>query len=156
MSAILTEELVNKALNAAVPTIETLLQDDLCVWGPRYVAVWVSGPDVDVIRYIPEKVPDWDPAWGPQIIFSEIARAKLEVADRTGMSTADTLRHPWVLQPGDTLYEGAVVSLGGLSVAISGAKGQADDGIARLILAIIEMYCRLELRSLQEQKITVL
>lgn len=150
---ILTEELVRRAINLATPSINAVLAEKDTVWGPRWVAVAVSGAGLEQpITAIVGQVEQWKAAWGEQKDFREIALAKTSLAERTGMATQVVVyRHPWLLEEGDFLFQGGIATEpGGLTVTASGAYGETDEGISELVKALIVMLCRLRVKQLKE------
>ena len=149
---ILTEELIRKALWLARPSVEAILLEDETVWGPRCVYVFVDGPGLDsFMTSVMGSRDKWQKEWGKEEDFGKIAWQKLLLARRTGMPTGVVIsRYPWMLKEGDFLYEGGTAgSPNGLSVGVSGAHGQTDEGIADIIYAAIVMLCRLKVRRMK-------
>ena len=151
--AILTEELVKRAITLAAPSINALLAEKDTVFGPRSVAVVVSGPGlkqrvVEIVGHVEE----WQAQWGEQRDFREIASRKVALAERTGLPTDVVVsRMPWLLEEGDFLYQGGTVGESdGLTVAASGAFGQTDEAVSDIVKAIIVLLCRLKVKQMRE------
>jgi hypothetical protein len=153
---IITEELVKKAIELARPMVEGLMNEGIGVWGPKHVAVSITYPGLDgILEFFLGYTFLWDPKWGEEVDFMEIARQKMKVCQRTGMpSDVVVTREPWLLEEGDFLYQGGTaVRPGGLAVGVSGAYPQVDEGISNIIYDLIVMLCRLKVRELQENEI---
>lgn len=88
MSTIITEEMVQEAIQLARPTAEAVLQNAKCFWGPQWVRGLVRAPGLNDIPFTFGTVVDWNPAWGENRGFEQIAQAKLEVAHRLGGNTS--------------------------------------------------------------------
>ena len=58
---------------------------------------------------------------------------------------------PWNLKAGEYLYSGGVTR-GNICVAVSGAKGSTDEGIAEMVLSTIIMLAQLETSERIEAK----
>lgn len=150
---ILTQELVTRAIALATPSINAVLAEKDTGWGPRWVAVVVSGPGlegriVELVGHIEE----WKVQWGEQRDFREIASQKASLAERTGMPTEEVVsRKPWLLQEGDFLFQGGTAGEpGGLTVTASGAHGETDEGISDMVKALLIMLCRLRVKQMKE------
>ena len=150
---ILTQELVTRAIALATPSINAVLAEKDTGWGPRWVAVVVSGPGlegriVELVGHIEE----WKVQWGEQRDFREIASQKASLAERTGMPTEEVVsRKPWLLQEGDFLFQGGTAGeRGGLTVTASGAHGETDEGISDMVKALLIMLCRLRVKQMKE------
>jgi len=153
---ILTEELIKQAIELAKPSVESILSQGIGVWGPKYVSVVVSGPGIEGnLDFTLGFRSEWDPKWGPKEDFLEIARQKDSVSNRTGMPTDVVVtRKPWLLEEGDFLYQGGTAGRpGGLTVSVSGAMAQVDEGIADIVYGIVAMLCRLKVKGMQENGI---
>jgi hypothetical protein len=149
---ILTTELVKRAITLAAPSINAVLAEQDTGWGPRWVAVVVSGPGLEqrVVETV-GRVEGWKAEWGEQKDFRGIALRKAILAERTGMPTEVAVsRMPWLLQEGDYLFQGGTGEPGGLTVTASGAHGATDEGISELVKALVVMLCRLKVKQMKE------
>jgi len=149
---ILTTELVKRAIALATPSINAVLAEQDTSWGPRWVAIVVSGPGLGerVVETV-GRVEGWTAAWGEPKDFREIALRKAILAERTGMPTDVAVsRMPWLLEEGDYLFQGGTGEPGGLTVTASGAHGATDEGISEMVKALIVMLCRLKVKQMKE------
>ena len=63
---------------------------------------------------------------------------------REGGMTSDLVNvAPWLFEKGEYLYPGALMRYG-IAIAVSGARGRADEAIAEIILSMITMLAYLE------------
>ena len=147
---IITTEMVKQACSFAEPTILAILDDpkQKCVWGPAYVEVMISIPHNEkVIRAAfgasPEKK-EWKKEWKTPKEFKNVAQKKLNAVLREGGMTSDLVNvAPWLFEKGEYLYPGALMRYG-IAIAVSGARGRADEAIAEIILSMITMLAYLE------------
>lgn len=144
-----------EAITIVRPAVEAMLRRPETNWGPDWVAVGVDHPDFEepVIVVIGEEL-WWDTvAWGEEKDLRAIAQEKMDLAGREGMPTGMIVAcYPERLRPGDTTYQGGYAEeAGGLRTAASGAYGQTDEGIARMIFGVIQMLCQLEVRRMKER-----
>ena len=138
---ILTEALVEKAIELARPTALAILGEKGTTWGPKWVSGCVKGPGLsrEVAFDIGEVSERWEPEWGVRVRFIDIARSKLRVVEREGTPTSVLIAtEPWRLEEGEYLYEGGVTR-NGICVAVSGAEGRADEAIAEVVVSVIVM-----------------
>lgn len=143
---ILTEELVEKAIELVRPSAEKILKDEGTTWGPKWVEGKVKVPGLEeIIKFdFGTTLRTWDPKWGEEKYFSEIAEKKLRVADREGVNTSIVVAtRPWNLKEGEYLYAGGATR-NGISVAVSGAKSKTDEALAEMIISAIVMLALLE------------
>ena len=157
MPDMLTDETVFRAVQEAKPAIEALLASDFWIWGPRWVGIIVISPKGKRLygNFIGSDQ-TWDPEWGEVVDFLVIARDKAQISHRTGLSSREVIQNcPFLLEEGDRLYAGSVIRQG-LIVAVSGAKSEADEAIAEMILALIIGTCHIKIRNLKEQEISQL
>jgi len=77
------------------------------------------------------------------------ATAKEAISRRTGMSSREVQQmHPELLEPGDTVYYGSVVGMGGtIVVAFSGVEAWFDELFASWVLAAILALIQHELEG---------
>jgi hypothetical protein len=150
---ILTEAMVRGAIELVRSTAEVILGAIDTTWGPRWVEGRVKVPGVEKILKFDFGTTDreWNPEWGKEKYFGEIAEAKLRVVEREGVNTRIVVAtRPWKLKPGEGLYSGGAVR-DGICVAVSGAKGTTDEAIAEMVISVIVMLAFLETeRRLQE------
>ncbi|KKQ76581.1 MAG: hypothetical protein US98_C0032G0008 [Parcubacteria group bacterium GW2011_GWC1_38_6] len=144
---IITKKLINEAIELAKPIVQAFLTAEGFTWGPKYVIGFVSTPWTGLIPFdfvAPGETKEWNPVWGEEKDFANIAMKKLELTLRIGKNTsvvtADT---PWLIRDGEYLYPGGVTQEG-ISVAISGAKGRTDEALAEILISIIIMLANLE------------
>ena len=150
MNDILTERLVMQAIELARPSALAILQHPGTTWGPKYVMGSVSCPIVEggIVSFRFGDVPEeWDTSWGDEFAeadFFEFAERKRMLAERGGGPTSQiVVDMPWLLRPGDNLYPGGT-AYGGLSCGVSGATGEADELIAKLVLSMVIGLTRME------------
>jgi hypothetical protein len=150
MAEILTQGLVEQAIDLLRPTIREILENKDFIWGPKWVEIVFSGlAGVYVEGTIGYKV-QWDPEWGEEKDFLAVAGSKHDLSHREKMSGSEiVLLQPWRLQCGDWIYSGSVYSEG-FTCGVSGAKGEVDEMIAHLIIETVKGLCILRRRTLQE------
>ncbi|MCD5397129.1 MAG: hypothetical protein LRZ96_00885 [Candidatus Pacebacteria bacterium] len=149
---ILTTEMVEDAINLARPIVEKILSRKDATWGPKWVEVVVDIGDRNFPLYFHfGTIVPWKEEWGAKKNFTEIALKKLKLSDRTGMNTSAIVALcPWQLEPGNFLYAGGVTK-DGITVAVSGAIGIVDEGIASIIIEVIAMFAKLEAKQRMER-----
>jgi len=142
---IITEEMVREALRLVDPTVRAILNIPSANWGPQWVDGFISVPGVETdIPFQLGIVTPWNPAWGREMNFKDVALAKLSLAKRTGECTSLIVAaHPWQIPDGEYLYPGGASRLS-ISVGVSGAKGRVDEAIANIIIDAIIMLAQLE------------
>lgn len=142
---ILTKVIVQQAVEIVRPSAEAILATPGATWGPRWVDGLFCGPGLDEpVPYLFGEKTDWDPAWGDEADFEEIADAKLNLSHRVGEKTGIVVTEtPWLLVEGEYLYAGGA-HRDGLSASASGAKSYADQAISEMLLSAVAMLCRLE------------
>ncbi|NTU66322.1 MAG: hypothetical protein HGB08_00160 [Candidatus Moranbacteria bacterium] len=159
MSRIITEEMVREGVRLAMPAIDAILAKEGTTWGPKLVmwCVKIPGSENDIhgesfgesARWTDK---NWEEGWESTGKFLAIARKKLAVAERERIATSVVAAtRPWCLEEGEFLYPGGVYC-DGVSVAVSGAKGETDEAIAWLILNAILMLTNLDARKRIEEK----
>lgn len=154
MGTILTPEILDRAFALTEPSALAILRKSGTTWGPKMVVGLATGPGIYKPKEFTFGIDElWDPAWGPnESEFWQIAKAKLAVVERLRMSTSVVVATmPWMLEPGEFLYAGGVYDHG-ISVAFSGAKGWADEAIAKILLVNIIMLAMLETERRIEAK----
>ena len=134
MSAYMTAELAKKAIDLASPSIkETLNLVAKRFAGHLRVSSRVDG------EWTTLATRDFgDPSvWEGD--YKRHATGKETISQRTGLSSREVqLLYPELLEPGDTVYYGSVVSPGGtIVVAFSGVEAYFDEMFAKLVLAAI-------------------
>lgn len=146
MGSILTRAMLNKAYELTKPSALAILNMPGATWGPKMAVGFVTGPGIETFNDFCFEIDEpWNPEWGNEEKFWNIARRKLELAERMRMSTSVVVgTMPWVLEVSEFLYPGGGVYENGISVAFSGAMGWADEAIAKIFLANIIMLARLE------------
>ncbi len=136
---ILTGKMIKKAINLAKPSIFAILNDPKSVWRPKYVAINIAAPGL-MTRYktdIDAETKSWDPEWPKKKQFALIAEKKTDLSEREQASTREIIAMtPWLVQKGEYLYPGGVYCED-IIVSVSGAKGDTDEAIANIILAMI-------------------
>lgn len=151
---ILTKNLVWKAISLAEPGVLAILNHPGATWGPKWVAIFVDGPGLAEPQsfHMGENLKGrWSSDWGKPSDYDDIAKKKLEAVSRERESTRSLVSNcPWLFEKGEFLYVGGVFH-DGISVAVSGAAGTADEAIAAIIVANIRMLCFFEV----EKKIKV-
>ncbi len=146
---ILTKDLVKKAIELARPSALAILNEAGTTWGPKWVSGCVKGPGLSTeVTFDFGEVSDrWEPEWGVQVKFIDIARTKMRVLEREGIPTSVLIAtEPWRLEQGEYLYEGGVTR-NGISVAVSGAEGRADEAIAEMVLSAIVMLAFMDVND---------
>lgn len=149
--SIIDLKLIKDATILATPSVEAILKDPRCVWGPKfvsYVIVYDKMCHIDCFG----KNTDWNPEWGsgPEF-FMEVAQKKAELAHRTRKSTGEVVAlSPWELQPGDYTYPGGVYQ-DGIAIGVSGVESFADELIAKILLACIVALAKLKFEKMLEE-----
>jgi len=161
MGSMLTRDDVESALVMLDPAIKAILaghQGGLpdTVWGPPMVRVCVIHPEweaspatAEVWAY--EEVP-WKEGWKDRNACTAFAQQKATTAQRVGMATSILVAQcPDMLVAGDLLYAGGYAEdIGGLAVGVSGARGIADEAIAKMVFLTIIMFCQLYVEDLRK------
>jgi len=142
---IITEGMVREAIRLAEPTALAILETPGCFWGPQWVRGLVrAGLGADIPFTFGTVAAQWNPEWGSNRGFEEIAQAKLEVTDRTGLPTSVVVAlYSHLLEEGEFLYPGGACRDEN-ACGVSGAKGRADEAIAELVLGMLNMLIQLE------------
>jgi hypothetical protein len=149
MATLLTEELVRKAIDIALPTIRLLVKE--ATWGPLGLVIIVDSDYLDkqVIYTMDELGPKetWSDRHEKDIDFEAIAQQKLNVARKGLDSHVIVSERPWLLESGDSFYQGGVCPYWGLAIATSGAYGTTDCQCAKIIVAIITALCQAKINK---------
>ncbi len=144
---ILTKDLAWKAFKLAEPSILAILNHPGATWGPKWVAIYVDGPGIaepQLFHVGDDPKHRWSSDWGAPSGYDAIAKKKLEAVSREQESTRALISNcPWLFEKGEFLYVGGDFHEG-ISVAVSGAEGTADEAIAAIIIVNIKMLCFLE------------
>jgi len=155
---LLTQELVEEALELAKPSILAILNFGDTTWGPEWVAGYVDGPGLEnriSFQFGKNYQEKWNQNWGSPQGFFQIAQKKLDVAKREKLSTSVVVdTRPWCLKEGEFFYPGGVYR-DGISVATSGAIGRTDEAISEIILSCIRLLCFLEMGITVEGRMEV-
>jgi choline dehydrogenase-like flavoprotein len=113
--------------------IDEIISRPGAVWGPRCLMVNVAiGPDINLNHYY-GTIEGWDVSWGQPEDYYDVAAAKLQFTQRTGLPSREAQNHPFLLRKGDCLWPGAVGD-NGIWVAGSGLNPNEDEESARLLL----------------------
>ncbi|MDO8551842.1 MAG: hypothetical protein Q7S03_04160 [bacterium] len=146
----ITYELVGQAIALATPSIEAILATDEALWGPRYVEIVIKCPN-GPYAYIVGNVTPWQEEWGEEVDFGDLAWGKANLSYRTGLPNSVVInQHPSLLRAGDPLDAGGVAEPLSLAVGVSGAKEEADEGIAWLVFNIIYMLVSLKITRVKK------
>lgn len=131
-----TDERAGRAIELSLPVIHELAATGVIVRRDLHIVVGYREEDY-LERYVERSL--GDPAkW--EYPYDKIAHGKAVLSARTGLSSREVqLVRPDLLEPGDIMYWGSVVS-GNLVVACSGVQPHFDETIARIIVAL---YCGL-------------
>lgn len=149
---IINRGLVVRAIELVRPAAEAILACDDMVWGPRWVIGVVDAPRLITVMFQFGEKTEWNPEWGEEKDFGGIAEKKMDVSKRLREDTSKIVaEHPWLFERNEYLYPGGV-SRSGISVAISGAKGRTDEGLANLVADTIIMLAHLETDRRKEVK----
>lgn len=149
--SIIDLKLIKDATILATPSVEAILKDPRCVWGPKFVNYLIVYDGMWYDGCFGEKT-DWSPEWGSgPDIFMGIAQKKAELAYRTRKSTGEVVAlSPWELQPGDYIYPGGVYQ-NGIAIGVSGVESFVDELIARILLACIVALAKLKFEKKIEE-----
>lgn len=142
--AIITEEMILKAIALIRPTAQTMLRTQGLTWGPKYVEgnIRINGLPASKFRF--GTMVKWDPKWGEIKNFAKIAQRKRAEAERGRTNTsAIVAARPWILRKGDYLYSGGAYR-DGIAVGVSGSFGWVDEAIAIMLIDVIVMLAHLE------------
>lgn len=148
--SLLTEELVQEAIELALPTVRVLCKR--YTWGPQGVVIGVAGKGLAApyIYAMEELGPEdkWDSS------FYLIVAQKLQVSSRTGRTSHSVVSDkPWLLEEEDSFYRGGVAEDEGLAVAASGSHGEIDEVVAWIVFNLIAGLCQMKLKELRDQNI---
>lgn len=147
--SLLTVDLVNEAIDLALPSVRAIAKRH--TWSPEGVTIVVGGVGLDEpVEHVMEELgPEdtWSDRWGEHSDFRLYARKKMEVSLRTGRPSGEVVADaPWLLEEGDTFWQGGVAEDTSLAVGASGIYGEADEAIAWIVWNIIRMLCLLAIR----------
>lgn len=150
---IITQSMIDWAIVLVKPAAEDILRAAGMTWGPRWVDGVVSAPGLEDLKFrFGIKPSEWDPEWGAERDFSEVAMHKLGLAKRLRMNTSVAITlYPWLLEEGDYLYPGGVYR-DGIACGISGAKGRVDESLSEMLVSVIIMLAQLETDARKEHK----
>lgn len=156
METLLTREMVKKAIQLSLPTIQAACK--AATWGPEGLSIGVEldGWDEPVYHLMKELGPvtTWPEKFGKNTNFNRVVDGKLETARKGFDSHRVVSEEPWLLTKGCSFYEGAIVSPSGkLRIATSGAYGFTDRACGQVIYSMIFMLCRLKITELENQDI---
>ena len=182
MKKIIDEVLVRTAIELALPTIRVLVAAN--TWGPTGVVIAVKWLSIsEPVVYVMDELGSeetWERRWGEGKNFRKIALQKLSTAIHGGGPSRNIVaNHPWVLEEGDSFYNGspvyvldrkdlirtfyeievpadAVAEDGYLAVAASGAYGDTDETVSWIVWNIILLLCQRKIADLQANKINCL
>jgi hypothetical protein len=151
MSGLLTKELIEEAIEIALPTIRLVVK--AATWGPLGLVIGVESDDLEdqVIHRMEELGPK--ETWPEQYHqdFEEIVQQKLATARLGFDSHIVVSEEPWLIQEGCSFYQGAAVSPSGkLRAAASGAYGTTDYRCAKIILEVIGALCSIKIVKLEK------
>jgi len=135
-----------EAINLVRPTVEKILNDKKMTWGPKWIEGFIKAPGLKygITDFTIGKKTEWNLEWGEKVSFSEIAAAKMHVIEREGINSSQVVAtKPWKLETGEFLYPGGACR-DGICVAVSGARGRADEAIAEMIISAIVMLAFME------------
>jgi hypothetical protein len=151
---ILTNELVNEAIDLALSSISSIMkitrrnyqsaekpQMHVTVIAPRIPGV-PPGTIVEVRRSFGD-IDTWPKD------FEKISISKSEITYFTGHPTAIAQTMPQYLQEGDTLYFGSVI-VNGIVVGVSGWEPEIDEMLAGIIAYWIQMLCKMKAVALHD------
>ncbi len=135
MSVVVTEEMAERAIKLARPSIEAMMEDGIAKRTDGYLVVGWLKPHVPLPPNVLSSLAFGDPA-GWEHDYAAIAARKYNITDEYRLSTRDV--HDWY--PEDvphlpTPYKGSAFNKEyGLIVAYSGADEHVDEGIADMVM----------------------
>jgi len=136
MAYFVTTELVERAFRMAEPSIQLTLAETA-----KRVAghLRVTARSYDKSRWVLLATRDYGSRAKWEHDYPGHATAKEAISQRTGKSTREVqLMHPEMLEAGDTVYYGSVVSPdGSIVVAFSGVEAWFDEMFASWVLTAI-------------------
>lgn len=124
-SALLTSDLVKKAVTMVAPAIELAMDSKLVKRRAFHIVIldptvpYADGQELPILH----ECSFGDAVW--EFPFKEYAHAKARFSWRTGLPSSEAQRCPHLCQKGDIKYPGSVVH-NGLIVAGSGVEGYFD------------------------------
>jgi hypothetical protein len=134
---LLTEKMVEEAIEIIKPTINGLFTNNKAVWGPTWVEIFISIPTIDKpIHVTVGNKTEWNPSWKKKDLM-DIARKKMEASKRTKKDTRSLLsRSPYLFKEGEYLYMGGIYH-DEISVGTSGLNGIFDELVSNLVIDTI-------------------
>lgn len=148
---IFTIAIANEAVELVRSAAEKILLTPGTTWGPKWVEGRIRVPESEeIISFLFGDPPqEWDPEWGEEIDFGAIAEKELHaMIQRDANNSIAVKTKPWLLEPG---VGGAPRN--GICVAICGARGDADEAMAEMVISVIEMLAFLEIdEQLQKEE----
>ena len=155
MSKIIIPDTVDEAISITRPTAIAILKTVEATWGPECVWGFVETPNClcqTTFDFCANETAEWNPKWGKQSDFVDIAMSKLKVVLREKCNTSIIVAtKPWLLEEGEFLYAGGAYS-DGIAAAVSGAKAWADECIAEILISNIKMLARLRADFFKEKE----
>lgn len=153
--SLLTEVLVRKAIALVLPALPEIVKQN--TWGPGGVAIAVDGNGLsEPVVFVMEELGDratWKAIWNAD--FVDIALQKLSTAHAGGNTSFSVVNSfPWLLNKGDSFYQGAVATDRGLVVSVSGAYSETDEAIAWMVFHTIKLLCLRQIMSLRKDEQT--
>lgn len=138
MSALLTRDVVEQAINLCTPSIMYLLETSGFAKRSALTIVVLDPTTGDeLIKTKFGKLPRAE--WTAD--YAEIALAKAKLAFRLKMSCRAAQQHPHLLEAGDTKHRGGIYHQG-IPVGVSGVQSYLDEMVAMWIAVACEMLCR--------------
>lgn len=147
-SRLLKQDVAARAVEFALPAIRQLIENKVLKRGDLHIVIAIrptywDGDETELDRFQESIIYEHsltDPStW--EFSFNKIARQKCLQSWRHGMSTHEMqTRAPHLLEYGDTVYSGSVVS-DGLIVACSGVQPYFDEMISAWVLAACRALC---------------
>ncbi|MDO8470698.1 MAG: hypothetical protein Q7S63_01850 [bacterium] len=150
---LLTRDIAADAIRIALPAIVGLCAE--ATSQPKGVVIAIAGKGLpEPFTWTMEELGSRE-KW--ELDFHQIALEKLLVSSRTGRASRKVIDEaPWLLEAGDSLYQGAVAEDAGLAVSVSGSYSQVDEAIAWMVFNIIFGLCHIKLRVFQDREIASL
>lgn len=141
---IITRGMIGEAVVLARPSARMMLRTKELIWGPKYVMCSLRVRDMIVIDFRLGTFAKWNPKWGEEIDFAQIARRKRRECERGKANTSVIIAtRPWTLKDGDYLYAGGAYR-DEMAIGVSGAKSRTDEAIGEMILNNLGMLAQLE------------
>jgi len=156
---LITEELVEQAVAVATPSILALLDIEGATWGPKFLKGGINAPGLEKdycfeIDAAPNQ--KWAPDWKKPEFFEHVVSKKVAVCIRERASSSVIVAiKPWLLEKDEFLYAGGAYR-DGITAALSGAKGWADEGGGNMIIdAIIALVQLKKDRLIADDKMEI-